>query len=77
MIIVRNEKGRRVVKSGLEGCDWRLLASGGGGDSWVETRGWGLSLVKLWRCRVPHCSYSPVGEKWEDKNGVRKEGCRR
>ncbi|TNN79379.1 hypothetical protein EYF80_010403 [Liparis tanakae] len=35
MIIVRNEKGRRVVKTGLEGCDLRPLASGGGGDSWA------------------------------------------
>ncbi|TNN51288.1 hypothetical protein EYF80_038506 [Liparis tanakae] len=40
MIIARNEKGRRVVKSGSEGWEWRLPASWWlEGTAGVETGG--------------------------------------
>jgi len=70
------------VKSGLEGCGWRgaigdcaclvVRGNGAGGDSWV-----GVVSSEALAVQSPRCSRSPVVEKWEDKNGVGREGCRR
>jgi len=77
MVIVQNEKG---IEGGREervllGVRWetagvRWLEGTAGG---VETRGWGLSLLKLWWCRVPPCSCSPDRE-WTGSTCLSTEG---